>query len=536
MVTLIILTACKEDVNKTLNNNDVQSEENAQREELSQNDHLAETEMPIVDKPITLKMFAAQQAIPADWNDLFIWNEYEKMTHIKVEWEQVPGESLEEKRNLALASGNLPDAFYISSIPSLDIYKYGQQGTFIKLNDLIEKYAPNLKQLMDEHPEIRKGMTFPDGNIYSLPSLVSPDYLSFAIGSRPYFHQEWLDELDMHMPESTDEFYDYLVAIKELDPVGNGKTIPYGGTSITDLIGWLRGSFGLANKGVRNANIDLHPEKDEVRFYAISDDYKEMLEYIHKLYSEELIEQNIFTIEWGQYLANAAEGLYGSTVFYDPIELFGEEQGIKYDSGLALKGPNGEQAFTKVSPLVASIGNFAITSENENPAETVKWMDYFYSEEGTKFFYMGIEGETYEETPEGEIVYVDKIKNSEEGLTLEQEAAKYFAWIGGFVGIVKQEYYSGSESTKGSLEATNKLQPYIPDELWPGFTYTEEENKFLTANGADISKYVTEMRDRFISGDAPFSEWDNYVKTIEDMGLKKYLEIQQSAYERYKEY
>src|SRR5699024_2487913 len=160
------------------------------------------------------------------------------------------------------------------------------------------------------------------------------------------------------------------------------------------------------------------------------------------------------------------------------------------------------------------------------PAATMRWMDYFYSDEGTKFFYMGIEDETYEVTDDGEYVYVDKIRNSDEGKTLEQEAAQYFAWIGGFVGIVKEEYYSGSESTPGSIEAAKKLEPHMPDELWPGFTYTEEENKFLTSVGADIEKYVNEMRDKFITGKEPLSEWDNYVEALEKMGLEDYMEVQ----------
>lgn len=496
-------------------------------------DNLTESGMPIVKDPITLKMFATQQSIPADWNDIFIWNEYEKMTNINVEWEQAPQESLEEKRNLALASGNLPDAFFISSIPSVDVFKYGQQGTFIKLNDLIEAHAPNLTKLMDKYPEIRKGMTFPDGNIYSMPSLVSPEFMSFRIGSRPYFNQEWLDEFDMDTPRTTEEFYQYLKAVKEKDPTGDGKAVPYGGTNITDLVGWLRGSFGIANKGVRNANIDWDPEEEKVRFYPTSEGYKEMLTYLNKLYSEKLIEQNIFTIEWNQYLANAAEGIYGSTVFYDPVELFGEEAGKPFDSGMALEGPNGDHLFTKVSPLVASIGNFTITKENPNPAATVRWLDYFYSDEGTKFFYMGKEGETYEKTADGEYEYVDKIKNSPDGNTMEQEAAKYFAWIGGFVGIVDQKYYKGSESTEGSLEAADRLDADIPDELWPGFTYTDEENKFLSSTGTDIDKYVEEMRDKFINGDVPLSDWNKYVKTIEDMKLDEYMEIKQAAYDRY---
>ena len=528
VLAFLILTACSDE--------EANSDEGKSNEKALEN--LNESGLPIVEEPITLKLFAGKSAQNAnsDWNDILIWNEYEEMTNVNLEFEQIQSESLEEKRNLALASGDLPDVFYLAQLTNLDLYKYGQQGTFIKLNDLIDQYAPNLKELMEENPEIKKAITFPDGNIYSLPSIVSPDFLSVRLSSRPWFNQEWLDALEMDMPETTDEFYNYLKAVKEEDPNGNGKAdeIPYGGTSIGELIGWLEGSFGIANRGVRNGNIDMDPESDNVRFYATTDEYKEMLEFVHKLYSEKLIEQNIFSIEWGQYLANASEGVYASTMFYDPVELFGEEVGSVYESGSALKGPNGDQSFIKVAPAVASMGNFAITSQNENPAATVRWMDYFYSDEGAKLYYMGVEGETYEETSEGEYQYLDKITNSSEGLTFEQELSKYLTWLGGIMGIIKEEYFHGSESSPGSLEATEKIAPYVPEVIWPGFTYTNEENKVLSSTGADIDKYVEEMRDKFISGDASFSEWDNYVETIENMGLDEYMEIQQEAYNRFK--
>ena len=70
----------------------------------------------------------------------------------------------------------------------------------------------------------------------------------------------------------------------------------------------------------------------------------------------------------------------------------------------------------------------------------------------------------------------------------------------------KQDYFDGSESSKQSLETAAKVEPYLPDEVWPPFTYTEEEANRLSALAADIEKYVTEMRDKFINGDEDFAK------------------------------
>src|SRR5699024_7121181 len=91
-----------------------------------------------------------------DWNDLFIWNKYEDMTNLNVDWkQQVSIESLGEKRILAMSSGEMPDVFYASRLSNSEIYRYGKHDVFIKLNDLIDAYAPNLKKRMEENPGIK---------------------------------------------------------------------------------------------------------------------------------------------------------------------------------------------------------------------------------------------------------------------------------------------------------------------------------------------------------------------------------------------
>src|SRR5699024_9306204 len=164
---------------------------------------------------------------------------------------------------------------------------------------LIDEYAPNLTALMGEDPSIRKAITFPDGNIYAMPALIEEDFLSLRLSARPWINAEWLEELGMDIPETTGEIYEYLKAINEHDTVDGGKIGKYGGTDIAEMVQWLSGSFGVMNRGPSNTNIDLDPENpDQVTFYTITDEYRQLLEYIQMLYDEGLIEQNIFSIEW----------------------------------------------------------------------------------------------------------------------------------------------------------------------------------------------------------------------------------------------
>lgn len=512
---LIVLPACSNDKGTTKSNSKKNLED------------VSKSGMPIVEEPISIKILAsASNSRTVDLNKIRSFEEYKKMTNIDIEWEKAPAATIKEKRNLALASGDLPDAFLENFSPD-DILKYGKQGTFIKLNDLIKEYAPNLQKILDEYPEIKKAITFPDGNIYSLPYLVSPEFTSLRSNPTLQYNEEWLNTVGMEVPQTTEDFYSYLKAVKKEYP----DKVPYGAPTINTLMAWLEGSFGIGNKGQPYIDIDL--QSKEIRFYPISDRYKEMLKYTNKLYSEGLIEQNIYSIEWNQFLSNASEGMYGSTIFYDPVLTIGEKSGKNFISGIPLKGPFGDQELAIANPVM-SIGNFVITNTNEHPAATLRWADNFYGAEGLKLLFLGVEGESYEETEDG-YKLLDKIIDPPNGNSMEDELAKY-AWYLAITArptIMSEEYFDGAESTAWSLEAVEEMKPYLNEESWPSFTYTLEENKQLSSLAADIEKYVDEMKDKFITGQISFSEWDTYVQQIKEMGLEDYMKIKKAAYKRY---
>lgn len=520
---LLILAAC--------GGNDSKGKEGNNAE----NESVAKEGMPIVEDGISLKIIAGQKERPSDdWNDILILNEYEKLTNIDIEWEEVPSNSIQEKKNLRLVGGDLPDAFYNMGLSQKDLMKYGDQGVLIELTDLIEEYAPNLSALMEEYPEIKQGMTMGDGGIYSIPSIFEPDFSSMRMAAKPFINREWLDTLGMDMPETTEEFYEYLKAVKEEDP-GDNNGIPYGTPNISNLLSWLKGSFGVGNLGFTNEFYDLDPETDnQLRFYPTSDGYREMLDYTHKLYDEELIEQNIFSIEFDQYLSNAIEGRYGSTNWYGPELQFGEE-GAALEGAPALEGPNGDKMYVGITHPVASLGAFAITDSNEHPGATMRWIDYFYGDEGSKLMLMGIEGETYEKDEDGGVKYMDYITDSDESLT--DELNKFTIWGGGFPFMFKEDYFFGAETTEQELDSAEKLIVDSIEDPLPSLPYTSEQNKTLESVGSDIEKYVIEMQDKFIEGQEKLDDatWEKYINTIEKMGLEEYMEINQDAYERYQD-
>lgn len=524
---LLLIVACG-DADET---SEGSTEEPSGGEEVS---NFNETGMPIVNEPITIEVFSGKAASTADdWNDVPLLNKYEEMTNITMNFEQVAIDGLAERRNLALATGDLPDLFYGAYIPNPDIFDHAQQGTFIPLNDLIEEHAPNISQYLEEYPEVKQGITFPDGNIYSVPTLHHPEAMTSLMEDKPWINQEILDEVGMDNPETTEEFYEYLKASKELTVDGE-DVIPFSSVSMDRLYHLIHGAFGIQNRGLMHGLVDEDPVTNDLRFFPIVDDYREMLEYMHKLFNEGLIEQNIFSIEVDQFLANGQQGRYAAMNFFNPIDYFGEEIGGRYIPGNALEGPNGHKSYTALVSPVRALGHFLITSVNEYPAETIRWIDYFWSDEGSRMFFLGIEGETYEMV-DGEPELMDVISNNPDGLTVQEALAQYIINPGGGHPVLNNpEYSTAPEFRPSDVENAEQNAEYLIDP-WPIFLYTEEEQDRLSVVSVDLAQYVSENKALFVSGERDFSEWDDYVNTIENMGLDEYMDIIQEAHDRHME-
>lgn len=493
------------------------------------------TGMPIVNEPIELTFFTGLAATNGStpFEERLVYKEMEKLSNIKVNFQLVPFDGLTEKRNLALANGDYPDAFFTARVPAADLMRYGREGVFIQLDELIEQYAPNLTALMEKYPALRKALTMPDGHIYSMPSFYDPEFLSMLIGTPLWIKKDWLDQLGMEEPQTIEEYYNFLKAVKTKDLNGNGKLdeIPYSGTGIGPLIDQIKGAWGVGTRGLGHKHVDVDPETNELRFFRTSDRYKEVLQFVHQLYAEGLLDPDIFTQDSKTLYAKGAQNLLASTINPNPVTQFNGEGYI----GLgALEGPHGDRLYTHIKVPMVWVGAFAITDKNEHPEATVRWMDYFYGEEGATLFFMGKEGVTYTVKEDGTYEYMDHIKNNPDGLTLDQALTDYVSWMGGsYPGYVHAKWFKGSESLPEAVEAGNKAAPYQVEELWYSFNFTEEETEFMSTVGSDIHTYINEMEAKFVNGSVPFSEWDKYVETVHSMGVDEYMKIYEAALERY---
>ncbi|WP_078393555.1 extracellular solute-binding protein [Shouchella patagoniensis] len=493
-----------------------------------------ESGFPIVKEPIELTFFTGKSEPNSNnFEETYVWSTYEDMTDIKVDFQLNAFDGLSERRNLVLTSGDYPDAFYSARLSSSDLATYGEQGILIPLDDMIEEFAPNFHAALEKHPDMRKGLTMPDGHIYSFPSYYTPDFLPMLIGVPLWINDEWLEEVSMDRPTTTDEFYEFLKAVKDNPNLADGEAIPFSGTNITEIRGQLQGAWGFGTRGVGHKFIDVDPGTDDLRFFRTEDKYKEFLEYLHKLYSEELIDHEVYTHDGSQLLAKGAAGQLGAVITSNPQTLMNQDT---FSGGEALEGPHGDKLYSHIKPPLVHVGAFAITDKNEHPEATLRWMDYFFSEEGARFYFMGEEGTTYVENDDGTLDFTELITDNPDGLTQDQALADYITWLGGsYPGYVQQHYFKGSEAYPNSIENGELAEPDAVEEVWNGFNYTREEQQFRDSMGSDLETFINETEDAFITGRKSFDDWDDYVAQVESLGLEEYMSIQREAYTRYQD-
>ena len=82
------------------------------------------------------------------------------------------------------------------------------------------------------------------------------------------------------------------------------------------------------------------------------------------------------------------------------------------------------------------------------------------------------------------------------------------------------------------VEFANEIKPNLIDKF-PDLNPIPEEEEKLALLMTDISIYIDEMYVSFIIGREPLENFDNYIKTLKDMGADKVIGIKQAQYDRY---
>jgi len=492
-----------------------------------------ESGLPIVEEEVTLNFVSPKQPLAPDYSEMVIFDRLQEATNVSIKWNNIPGDGYQEKKNLLLASGDLPDAFYASGFTDQDLMQHGQSGTIIPLEDLIDKYAPNLKKLFEERPELKQIVTAPDGHIYSLPRAEEMDLVGMP--NIMFINQTWLDKLGLEMPTTLEEYHDVLKAFKEKDPNGNGKQDEIGLTFWFN--GWcgnegdLIGLFGLPDAPFEADHRIVRDGK--VIYAATQPEFKEAIAYYHQWVKEGLIDPEVVTQDTAQLFAKGKteDPTLGSFIWWEDTEVVGTDRVDDYAILPPLKGKDGEIIVGRSNYSEYGRDAFVITSANNNPEITMRWVDQLYEPKMSAQINWGPIGEIYEEDQNGMLVN----KELPEGVAMGELRQKV-APGGPFV-VLKEHFGTVVDMeprAKERLDILDKYyKPHMVEENYPQIFFSAEELEKINTIEPEIKEFVKQKEAQWLIEGGIEEEWDEYIEQLEAMGLNELMEVYQSGLDRF---
>lgn len=468
----------------------------------------------------------------SDWGDDFVKGfveETEKEVGIDINWDWYLHSEWGEKKPVMLVGGELPDAFW-GSITLNDGDIANNLELFLPLEDLIEEHMPNLMSAFEEDPKLKAIVTAPDGHIYSLPAKLP---MRPVVGNQLFINKTWLDNLGLSVPQTWKEFYDVLVAFKEHDANGNGDPndeIPYGGGNADAVFSFIL-PFGVT-KGHESIGF-MGLKNGKPVYWPIEDEYKEGIAWMHQAYKDGLIDPEIFTQDTAMSDAkrkNEDVALVGVAPGWTPDALFGPNSD-EYIALPALEGPDGER-YIMQDHIIYNRNELVITKAAKNPEKLLQFADKFYTEDASIQTFYGSFGIGVEKNEDGTYTVLPPG---------DGETADTWAWINSFRDFGPKYVPDGFndkvkiDSSQGDglkLELDKQMRQYAREQF-PRVYFTKDELERINTLAVDLDGYVQSMQAKWVTEGGIEEEWDSYIAQLNQMGLQEYLEIHNTAYERY---
>ena len=432
-----------------------------------------------------------------------------------------------EALNLMLASGNIPDIVGSSRIKDF-VNQYGPEGAFLPLNDLIEEHAPNIKAYFETRPEIEAAIKAADGNMYYIPYLPDGKY-----GRAYWIRTDWLDKLGLAVPQTVEEFEEVLRAFKTQDPNGNGEAdeVPYFARQWPELIRLVTLWDGRSSGS--DTYHDFYVEDGAIVHPYTGEGYREGIKNLARWYEDGLIDPEIFTrgsssrdYLLGENLGGATHDWFASTSGYN--KLSADIEGFEINVMAPPASVSGKRVEEHRRIPIKPDG-WAIGATNEHPVETIKYFDFWFSEEGRRLANFGVEGEHYDMV-DGEPIFKPEfmaqgpVNRSLYLIGAQLQGRGYF-----------QDYNYEKQWTNEFAQKGIDLYDegdYLIDQFL-GVAFNEEEQRVYDRYWGSIRDYMLERQQGWILGNGDVeADWDDYIETLNEMGLQEVLEVMNSAYQR----
>lgn len=290
---------------------------------------------------------------------------------------EVDSSQAETKLSTAIMSGNYPDIF---QIPRNEYEKYIDSGVIMEISELLEKYAtPELKEYLNADGGLSMEALQTENGLYGLPKMDNAyDFVNLM-----FIRKDWLDNLDLEVPQTMDDLKRVAHAFTHEDPDGNGKDDTYGlaldGVNVlTDSIGTATGIF--EGFGAYPDSMKFVEKDGEVVWGgSLAEEMKNALTLLQEMYADGSVTADFITMDSNSIFEEGGSGRCG--IFFGPMwgAMTSSYNALNQDPNaffVSARIPDGTGKGENKPLISHSFENiFAVSSQCEHPEVLIKLMN-----------------------------------------------------------------------------------------------------------------------------------------------------------------
>ncbi len=457
----------------------------------------------------------------------------EEISGVHMEFTNVSKDSAATAVSLLVASGDYPNiwngfaGYYGQGIDTaIDaeiIYDLAQY------KDLM----PNYFSIVDGNEQYAKETYTDDGAMGLAYCLNSKQVIESGLVMR----QDWLEELGMEAPVTYEDFEEVLKAM--YDAYGGTLWLSYLGDDITKS---FSAGFGITAFNLGSETY-FQQVDGQVQFCPLEEGYLEYVTLMNQWYQDGLLYPDFVsgtstttcdpslmangTISMVSCPAGFIEQFY-AVAGDENFELVASARPVKQEGDVIHQGSTVAMTSTNGFSIATSISD-----DDPNFEILLKWLDYWYTQEGSDLANYGVEGVSYNRNEDGTVEFTELMTNNPDGLAFNLCMNRYVLFVGSFV----------NDNTRTAVNYNDKQAESV--EIWTesagdgayvypmAISMTAEESEEFSSAYSDIATYVESQTLGFITGSVPLSEYDSFCDTIESMGIDDLTEIYQNCLDRY---
>lgn len=522
---------------------------------------------PVTKEPIELEVLYVYDSINSgNFEDLWFNQYMDKFSNVKIKPRLIASEAWPEQKAIMLASNNLPDIFFVPFNNSEMVTYAMNDKLMIPLNEYLndKELTPNINKVFETNSDLKAASVLPDGNIYGLGYYLTDETAS---GFRAQWIMEFLKKANVD-PKSIvtlDDLYDTLVALRDSDFNGNGKQdeIPWGYYSDnnpipawSNLLGYVLNAHGFVTG---DGAVAVNTRDNTAGYAPLTEQYKSTIEYLKKLYSEKLLDQDTFTQTESDFQAKGKSGLIPFTTYFNsyavvPDNIVAEHTAANYDGSVLYSStPVVDQAGnTPVTngDYMLGLNQISISKSSKYPEVAIRWLDAMFDPVNSLYYRSGPEHQSEldwggtgwiydtEKTDINMLATVQK-KGMDNGYLYLLKYNSYLSSVA-FVGTDDKAGLKILHPDAYTKQANNWLTPYVtninPYEVtgFPSVYYTGDEQEFNERYVPELHKYVYSMTAKFITGAESMDKYDSFVEGMKKLKASEYNELLHNKFEEYK--